>query len=75
VAEAVTGNFRLEHADDKPRLRVQLRGGKPPAAELAARLQAQLARFASVELQLELLPYREFPHGFDHDFERKNQYL
>jgi phenylacetate-CoA ligase len=74
VASAVTGNFRLEEPAS-PRLLVQLREGRPASEELAAALERQLRRYVEGRVDVRLLRYEQFPHGFAHDFERKNRYL
>ena len=75
VAAAVTGNFRLEDADRGTVLLVQLREGREAVPDLRRRLAARLGDYVATDVQLELMPYRTFPYGFDHDFERKNRYV
>ena len=75
VARQVTGNFRLRKAQGVPELPVQLRENAAASSQLLAR-PAGGARCATGDpLTLTLVPYREFPFGMRHDFERKNRYI
>lgn len=76
VARSLTGNFRLvKEGEGTGRLMLQLRAGREWNAGLAEALKQSLAAWQVPEVVLDVLPYREFPYGMAHDFERKNQYL
>lgn len=75
VAAALTGNFRLSRGQSHPKVSVQLREGQLSFTRLKATLGEELTRYCSASVELEVLAYRDFPHGIRHDFERKSQYL
>jgi len=77
VAEKVTGNFRLvqKKAGGPVKLTVQLSPGEKSNRTIQRFLQEGLAVHTQTPIPVTLAVYREFPYGFEHDFERKNQYI
>ena len=75
LAGKVTGNFRLAGSADGGQLLVQLREGADALPDMKERLAAHLSSYTRRPVSITLSPYREYPYGFAHDFERKNQYV
>ncbi len=75
LANIITGNFRLVNAPNVVRLLVQIRENKSPGPGQGDALAERLRDRASVETLVSMIPYREFPYGMAHDFQRKNQYV
>ncbi|RNC73134.1 MAG: hypothetical protein ED859_00040 [Desulfuromonadales bacterium] len=75
VASQVTGNFRLSRENGEVTLLVQLRDGFAATPGLVGKLSAALATYARVKVTIAILPYRQFPFGIEHNYERKNQYI
>jgi phenylacetate-CoA ligase len=75
IAGRVTGNFRLSKEGRHARLLVQLRPEAESFRDMANILSQNLKDYTQVETEIRFLPYKAFPYGMDHDFERKNQYI
>jgi phenylacetate-coenzyme A ligase PaaK-like adenylate-forming protein len=77
LARAVSGNFRIERGAGgaATRLLVQLVPDRAVEPDLAGRLEESLAREGADGLPVELFAFRDFPFGFEHEYERKNRYL
>ena len=71
VARAVTGQFRMSGNDSRINLTVQLRPGLNPSVQMAAPLARRLGKGVEVTL----LPYRDYPHGMEVDYERKFRHI
>jgi phenylacetate-coenzyme A ligase PaaK-like adenylate-forming protein len=76
IARCVSGNFRLEQAGpgQETRLLIQLSEwyGKP--GHMGKRVREKLREFLPRAISVSCFPFRDFPYGFGHDFERKNRY-
>lgn len=75
VASKITGNFKLKQEDGAAVLMLQLRAGIEPRQELIDALAKQLKTCIETEVRIQMLPYEQFPYGFEPDFERKNRYV
>jgi phenylacetate-coenzyme A ligase PaaK-like adenylate-forming protein len=76
VATAVTGNFRLREEGSGPELLIQLRPSVEPKEAWARALATHLKDYLEADPpQIMMLRYHEFPYHFEHDFERKTQYV
>ena len=75
VAGQLTANFRIETHDDKTTILIQGKDNATAPASLAPRLAENLRIYTDAEFDLRVLPYREFPYGLDHNYEKKNVYV
>lgn len=76
VAEAITGNFRLQRCNgDKPEVLVQLKPAVPTTADLQKQLLIHLKEWAGEDVSTTLIPYQDYPFGMTLDYERKPQYV
>lgn len=75
VAGALTGNFRLAHADGGVRLLLQMRKGKPPTDQVCKTVAEKLRQFTQAHPAIQAIAYEQFPYGLEHDFERKCRYI
>lgn len=73
IAIMLTGAFRLEYAEDKIRIHIQLRKGFQAADGLEERLAAEFPAAMSSE-QVCIWEYDQFPYGMTLDYERKFNY-
>lgn len=73
IAIRLTGAFRLEHAEAKVQIHVQLRRGFQAEDGLQARLAAKFPGNILPE-QVSLWAYEQFPYGMTLDYERKFNY-
>lgn len=75
VAAKVTGSFRLQRLADGAKAIIQLRPGESDDGSTSKQLQERLLDFSGCAVTFELLPYRDYPYGFEQNFERKAVYL
>jgi len=75
VAGALTGNFRLERAEDGIRLLLQMRKDKPPTDKICQTVADKLRQFTQAQPAIQAIAYEQFPYGLEHDFERKCRYV
>ncbi len=74
LADDLSGAFRLDWGEGRPRLHLQLRQGAAEAADLGARLSQLLPGELAPE-GLVVWPFETFPFGMTLDYERKFDYL
>jgi len=75
LAGQVTGNFTITRQDEQTVVLVQMKEGREPVDEVATRLSAGLKTYTPAAPAVEMLAYRDFPHGIEHNFEKKNRYV
>ena len=75
VASRLTGFFRITQASGRTEVLVQTREDAGLSAELDERLEICLCRYAGARVPVQTVPYREFPYGFEPDYERKPRYV
>lgn len=75
LAGQVTGNFTITSEDGQTAVLVQMKPTCEAADEAAMRLGQSLKAYTSASPTIRALPYRDFPHGIEHNYERKNRYV
>ncbi len=75
IAGALTGNFTILTEDDCGRVLVQLKPGVSPAWESEQRLAEILSEYVRSRAEVKLVAYEQFPHGLEHNYEKKNHYV
>lgn len=74
IAIRLTGAFRLEYAEERLLVHVQLRRGFQTESDLLKRLATALPGVVLPE-QVHIWPYEQFPYGVTLDYERKFNYF
>jgi hypothetical protein len=74
LAAKVTGNFRLLPEGNEIALLVQARPSIDPIASLQEALSARMVAFCGA-LRVRVIPYNDFRHGMEPDYERKQHYV
>lgn len=75
VAAKVTGSFRLQRVADGAKALIQLRPGESADVSTSKGLEERLLDLSGCAVTFELLPYQDYPYGFEQNFERKAVYL
>jgi len=75
IARAVTGNFRLDAGEQGAEITLQLRREREAPSDAVQRIADHLKPYTEASVQIDLVPFEQFPYGLDHSFERKNQYV
>ncbi len=75
IAASITGNFRLAVGEQGAELIVQLRRDQEAPSDTAQRIAAHLKPYTDAPVQVDSVPFEQFPYGLDHNYERKNRYV
>jgi len=75
LAGQVTGNFTITLEDGQPVVLVQMKPTCEATDDVTKRLGQSLKTYTPASPRIRALPYRDFPYGMEHNYERKNRYV
>ncbi len=75
LAGRVTGNFHIAEGDEGVTLLVQLKAGFAESDDMQSSFAESLKIYNRTGVDINFVPYREFPYGIEHNFEIKNKYI
>lgn len=75
LPKLITGYFRMKKNDNRVGLEVQLKKKVAPTKEIEDKFKSLISKFISIDFDLVLYPYNEFPYAMELDFERKFKYI
>ena len=75
LAGQVTGNFTIATEDGQTVVLVQMKPDRQAGGDATERLGRCLETYTSAAPAIRFVPYRQFPHGIEHNYERKNRYV